>query len=186
MANPSEKKKSTGAKSGRAGAKKNIASTVRELVEPTVEALGYALWDVEYVKEGAFFYLRFTIDSEDGIDITDCEKVHRAIEPVIDEADPIENFYYLEVSSPGIERTLRTDAHFAWAVGERIVAKLFTAVDGKKELCGRLLSFAEGMLTLEIGEETVSLPRDAVSRATLYYDFDSIPDEENADDTDNQ
>ena len=179
MANPSPKKKSSGAKTA---SKKNIASVVRELVQPTVEELGYTLWDVEYVKEGAFFYLRFTIDHENGIDIEDCEKVHRRIEPVIDEADPIENFYYLEVSSPGIERILRTDEHFAWAVGEKIVLKLFTALDGKKELYGKLLAFEEDKLVLEIGEETVSIEKSAVSRATLYYDFDNIPDEDEPDD----
>lgn len=89
------------------------ASAVRELIEPTVTELGYDIWDVEYVKEGADMHLRITIDSEDGIDIDDCEKVHRAIDPLIDEADPIEESYLLEVSSPGIERRLRTPEHFS-------------------------------------------------------------------------
>ena len=181
MANPSPKKRSSTGKTA-ANAKKNIAATVRELVQPTVEELGYTLWDVEYVKEGAFFYLRFTIDHENGIDIADCEKVHRRIEPVIDEADPIENFYYLEVSSPGVERILRTDRHFAWAVGEKIVLKLFTALDGKKELCGKLLAVEEDKLLLETGEQTIPVEKSAVSRATLYYDFDNLPDEDDTPD----
>ena len=101
------------------------ASAVRELIEPTVTELGYDIWDVEYVKEGADMHLRITIDSEDGIDIDDCEKVHRAIDPLIDEADPIEESYLLEVSSPGIERRLRTPEHFLACIGETVNLKLF-------------------------------------------------------------
>lgn len=162
--------------------KGNIASFVRALVEPTVEALGYLLWDVEFVKEGAFYYLRFTIDSENGITIDDCEKVHRKIEPIIDEADPIEDFYYMEVSSPGIERAIRTDEHFAWAAerGEKLRLKLFTAVSGRKELCGRLLSVTEEDLLLDADGKTLTVPRSAVSKAALYYDYDggeTLPEE---------
>ena len=96
-----------------------------------VEGLGYTLWDVEYVKEGSEWYLRVTIDSPSGITIDDCERVHRAIDPVIDEHDPIENAYHLEVSSPGIERVLRTDAHLAAFAGEEVEVRLYAAVDGK-------------------------------------------------------
>ena len=91
---------------------KNTAAVVRELLEGTVNSLGFDLWDVEYVKEGADMYLRITIDSPAGIDITDCERVHRVIDPIIDEADPIDEAYMLEVSSPGVERQLRTPSHF--------------------------------------------------------------------------
>ena len=92
--------------------KKNVADTVRDIAEPLAESFGYVLWDVEYVKEGAEWYLRITLDSDNGIDIDDCEKVSRAINPIIDEADPIEDFYYLEVSSPGVERSIRTKEHY--------------------------------------------------------------------------
>ncbi|MGN1096199.1 MAG: ribosome maturation factor RimP [Eubacteriales bacterium] len=89
-----------------------IAPLVEQLVTPKINELGFSVWDVEYVKEGAEWYLRITIDSENGVDLDACEKVHRAIEEIIDKADPIEDFYYLEVSSPGIERTLKKKEHF--------------------------------------------------------------------------
>ncbi len=79
-----------------------VVATVKKLAEPIANDLGYELWDVEYVKEGADYYLRITIDSEEGITIDDCERMHRAIDPVLDEEDPIEGFYHLEVSSTGI------------------------------------------------------------------------------------
>ena len=91
---------------------KNIAQTVTDLIIGKINDLGYSLWDVEYVKEGASYYLRITIDSENGISIDDCEKVHRGIETILDDADPIEGAYHLEVSSPGIEHVLRTEDHF--------------------------------------------------------------------------
>ena len=87
----------------------NIVASVRAAIAPVVEGLGYSIWDLEYVKEGADWFLRVTIDSPSGITIDDCETVHRAIDPVLDEVDPIEGAYHLEVSSPGIERELRTD-----------------------------------------------------------------------------
>lgn len=88
-----------------------IAAAVTKLAEPLAEELGYFLWDVEYVKEGSEMYLRITIDSEEGITIEDCEKMHRAIDPILDEADPIDEAYHLEISSPGIERELKNDMH---------------------------------------------------------------------------
>ena len=88
-----------------------VALEVAKIAEPLAEELGYFLWDVEYVKEGADMYLRITIDSEEGITIEDCERMHRAIDPLLDEADPIEGAYHLEISSPGIERELKNDMH---------------------------------------------------------------------------
>ena len=105
--------------------KKGIKETVREAIEPTVAELGYKIWDVTYSKIGADYHLEITIDSEAGIYIEDCEKVHRAIDPILDEIDPIEGFYYLDVSSPGLERELRTDEHIAASIGQRVEAKLF-------------------------------------------------------------
>ena len=104
----------------------NIASVAEKIITPCVEELGYRVWDVEFVKEGAGWYLRITIDSDDGIDIDDCEKVSRAISPLLDEVDPIEQNYTLEVSSPGLERTLRTPQHFAACMGEEIEVRLYS------------------------------------------------------------
>lgn len=152
---------------------KNTAETVRELLEPQVNGLGYQIWDVEYVKEGAEYHLRVTIDSPEGINIDDCEKVHRFIDPILDEADPIEASYILEVSSPGIERELRLPRHFEACIGETVTLKLFAPVDGQKKLVGKLLAYDpdNGSITVECGEKTIALPRASVSKANIYYEF---------------
>ena len=152
--------------------KKNVASTVAELVAGTVAENGCALWDVEYVKEGADWHLRITIDKEGGVGIEDCERVHRAIDPILDEADPIEGSYYLEVSSPGIERELKTDRHLSASVGALCEARLFAPLNGTKSVQGRLSAFDSETLTLTPdGGEAVVLPRKAVSRiGTVYED----------------
>ena len=112
--------------------RKSVALHVRELVAPTADELGLKLWDVEYVKEGADYVLRITIDSDEGITIDDCERFHRAIDPVIDEDDPIENSYKLEVSSPGVERVLTRPEHFEAMKGAEVEIRLFSAVNGSK------------------------------------------------------
>ena len=88
-----------------------VTELVAQFAKPVVESHGCELWDVEYVKEGARKILRITIDSEEGVNIEHCEQMHRAMDPILDEADPIEEAYYLEVSSPGIERELKTEEH---------------------------------------------------------------------------
>ena len=118
--------------------KKSIRETVREGIEPAVTELGYRIWDITYAKIGADWHLEITIDSDDGIEISDCEKVHRRIDPILDEIDPIEDFYYLEVSSKGVEYELRTDEHILSSIGERVEAKLFAAIDGTKSVIGTL------------------------------------------------
>ncbi len=152
--------------------KKNVAATVTELVSDTVKANGCELWDVEYVKEGADWHLRITIDREGGVGIDDCERVHRAIDPILDEADPIEGFYYLEVSSPGIERELKTDRHLSVSIGTLCEARLFAPLNGTKSVTGRLTAYDSESVTLTPdGGEAVTLPRKAVSRlGTLYED----------------
>jgi len=151
--------------------KKSIKDTVREAIEPTVTSLGYEIWDVTYSKIGADYHLEITIDSENGIDINDCEKVHRAIDPILDECDPIEGFYYLEVSSPGIERELRTDAHILACIGMAVEAKLYTAKDGKKSFVGILESYADGIVTITSEEGSVALTKSEISKlATIYVD----------------
>ena len=150
---------------------KNIAETVFDFLLPVVNGLGFYLWDVEYVKEGSEWYLRITIDSEDGITIDDCEVVHRAIDPVIDEHDPIENSYHLEVSSPGIERVLRTAEHIEAFAGEEVEAKLFAAIDGKKTIRGILGGINDGVVTITVGENTYEIEHKKISRMTTVFDF---------------
>ena len=155
-----------------AGAHKNIAETVSELIEPCVNEHGCSLWDVEYVKEGSRQILRITIDKEDGVDIEDCEAVHRAIDPLLDEADPIPVAYYLEVSSPGVERELRLPWHFDVCIGSIIDVKLFSALDGAKQISGELVSYDDEKKILTVGEKQI--PFDKVSKANLHYDFENI------------
>ena len=145
--------------------KKNVRDTVCELVSPVILELGYQLWDVTYSKIGADYHLEITIDSESGISIDDCERVHRAIDPIIDENDPIEGFYYLEVSSPGTPRELRTDAHILAMIGEEVEAKLFAAHDGQKSFVGILGGYENGKVT--IGD--VTLERAEISRLETVY-----------------
>ena len=147
--------------------KKTIRETVREAIEETVARLGYRIWDVVYSKIGADYHLEITIDNDEGINIDDCERVHRAIDPILDECDPIEGFYYLEVSSPGIERELHTDEHITLSIGQRVEAKLFTAKDGKKSYKGTLASFEDGRVTLT--DEDVVLLKTEISKLTTIY-----------------
>ena len=149
--------------------KKSIKETVREAIEPTVKELGYDIWDITYQKIGADYHLEITIDSENGINIEDCERVHRAIDPILDECDPIEGFYYLEVSSPGVERELRTQEHILRSVGVKAVAKLFAAKDGVKNFVGIIKGFEDGKLTLETQSGDVTLLESEISKLTTVF-----------------
>ena len=154
--------------------RKNTAAVVRELIEPITDSLGYTLWSVEYVKEGSRYILRVTIDSSRGIDINDCEKVHRAIDAPLDEADPIEESYYLEVSSPGVERELTEDWHFEAFRGRDVQIFLFAPfapAGGVKQLCGTLGEVTDKVLTLTVGENTYEIERERISAVREYYDF---------------
>ena len=153
--------------------KKSVRDTVREAILPTVTELGYRIWDITYAKVGADYHLEITIDSDAGIQIEDCERVHRAIDPILDEADPIEGFYYLEVSSPGIERELRTEEHITAFLGSRVEAKLFSQKDGRRAVRGTLLALEENgavRIKEDAGEELL-LEKAEISRlATLFFE----------------
>jgi ribosome maturation factor RimP len=154
-----------------AGAK-NIAEAVAALVTPVAEQLGYDVWDVEFVKEGSRRILRVTIDNEEGITIEDCERMHRAIDPVLDEADPIETAYDLEVSSPGIERELRTPAHIDACVGEEVELRLFAPMEGKKSFEGILAGRSEaGEILLDMDGAVRAFPRESVAKLTTIFRF---------------
>lgn len=153
--------------------KKSVKDTVREAILPTVTELGYKIWDVTYSKIGADYHLEITIDCDGGVGIDDCEKVHRAIDPILDECDPIEGFYYLEVSSPGIERELRTDEHIFACIGLAVEAKLFAAKDGKKTVVGVLKSYEDGTVVIDENGQGVALSRSEISKlSTVYVELD--------------
>ena len=152
--------------------KKNIVGTVTELVAPVAEEMGIILWDVEFVKEGAKKILRITIDSEEGIDINICEKFHRTIDPMLDEADPIDESYYLEVTSPGIEREIKTDAHIALCEGEKVEVKLYAPKNGAKSFTGVLVGLNdESKIIISINGENVEFEKNEVAKMHTVFDF---------------
>ena len=153
---------------------KGVVGAVARIAEPLVESLGYFLWDVEYVKEGADMYLRITIDSEEGITIEDCEKVHRAIDPLLDEADPIEEAYHLEISSPGIERELKNEMQIGACVDWDVEVRLYAPMDGAKSFRGTLLGLTEqGEIAIALPDGTEKIfARASVASLRTYYVFD--------------
>ena len=151
---------------------KSISETVRAIAEPLADELGCWVWDVEFVKEGTRKILRITIDAEEGIDINLCEQFHRAIDPLLDEADPIEEAYYLEVSSPGIERELRTQIHIDACEGWDVELKLYAPIDGLKVFRGVLLASGEnGEVRIDANGKTLEFPRAAVAKINTCFDF---------------
>lgn len=154
-----------------------VAETVRILLEPVAETLGYRLWDVAYVREGADYVLRLTIDKPDvsgSITVEDCEAMSHAADPVLDEADPIGQGYLLEVSSPGLERDLTREEHFTLCAGEKAELRLFAPLDGRRSFTGILRGMdGDGCVLLEMPEGVRRFPRTAVSRAHVVFDFGS-------------
>lgn len=150
---------------------RNVVALVTEGISPVAAELGYMLWDVEYVKEGARRILRVTIDSEEGITIEDCERMHRAIDPVLDEIDPIEDAYDLEVSSPGIERDLRTDAHIDACVGEDVEVRFFAPFEGQKSLKGILAGREGDEVLVDVNGEMKRLPRNVIAKMRTVFEF---------------
>ncbi len=130
----------------------NVVNAVREIAEPIAKDLGLELWDVRFVKEGADHYLRIFIDKEGGVSIDDCVDMSHAIDGPLDDADPIDCSYCLEVSSPGAERALTRDEHFEKYVGDKIKVKLIRAVDGIREFAGVLSAYEGGNITMETEE----------------------------------
>lgn len=153
---------------------KGIVSAVSEALTPVINDLGYTVWDIEYVKEGADYFLRFTIDSENGITIDDCEKVHRTIDPLLDELDPIEGAYNLQVSSPGLEREVKYDWHYEALVGSKLELRLFAPIEAypaKKSFSGILEGLVDGVITLKDDDNEYKIPFNAVSKAKTLFDF---------------
>ena len=146
----------------------NVEEKVEALVKPTIEQIGYELYDVEYAKEGKSYYLRIFIDKPEGIDIQDCEKVNDAINDILDKADYIKEQYYLEVSSPGIERTLRKDKHLEQNIGNEIHVKLFQKDDNSnKEYEGVLKSYNQE--TIELEENIIIERKNIAQIKTIYH-----------------
>ena len=150
----------------------SIEERVENLIKTEVEKLGYELYDVQYEKEGKDYYLRVFIDKETGIDLNDCEKVSDSINPILDTADYIKEMYFLEVSSPGIERVLRKEKHFQKAIGKEVEIKLFKPIEKKKEFVGILEKYDENLIYLKVKEKQIQIERKNISLMKLKYNWD--------------
>lgn len=147
----------------------SIEERVETLIKPKVEEIGYRLYDVEYAKEGKNYFLRIFIDKSDGIDLNDCEKVNNAINDILDEADYIKEQYFLEVSSPGIERVIRKDKHLEENIGNIINIKLFKKDEnGNKEYQGILKEFDSEKIIIE---EDIKIERKNIAQIKTVYNW---------------
>ena len=164
----------------------NIEEKVENLLNNKIEELGYDLYDVEYAKEGKNYYLRIFIDSKNGIGLEDCEKVNNAITDILDEKNYIKDQYFLEISSPGIERVLRKDKHFKDNIGKKVCVSLFKPIEKEKQLMGTLEKFDENSIFIcientsddknikekTISKDTIQIDRKNISLIKTVYDWD--------------
>lgn len=148
-----------------------ITDLTAELARPVVEACGCTLWDVEYIKEAGSWYLRLYIDKEDGVSINDCEAVSRGVDPLLDEADPIQDPYTFEVSSAGADRPLKKPEHFEAFMGAEVDVKFYKAVNGQKNCTGILAGYEDGNVTLELEGETVTFDKKDIAFVRLHVSF---------------
>ena len=144
-----------------------VTDAVAALALPIVEGAGCTLWDVEYVKEAGEWFLRVYIDREGGVDIDCCEAVSRPLSDALDDADPIQGSYTFEVSSAGLDRALRKDAHFAKCMGRQVDVKLYRPVDGRKEVSRVLTGYADGAVVVD----GVRFEKKDVAQVRLHVEF---------------
>lgn len=151
----------------------SIEERVEELVKSKVKELGYELYDVQYSKEGKDYFLRIFIDNKEGIDLNDCEKVSDGINELLDEADYIKEQYFLEVSSPGIERMLRKDKHLEESIGKEIEIKLFKPFNESKEWLGILEKFDKEKVVIKNieNDEELEIDRKNISLMKQKYNW---------------
>lgn len=150
----------------------NTVAQVTALVQPIVDELGLYLWDVRFEKEGADWYLKVLIDSNEGITLEDCEAVSRPLSKRLDETDPIEQSYFLEVSSPGTERELKKPDHFEVCIGDAVNVKLIRPLNGTREFHGVLAGYQDGTLTIQTETEELSFAYVDCASVKLADDFD--------------
>ena len=150
----------------------SIEERVENLIKSKVEDLGYELYDVQYSKEGKDYFVRVFIDKEQGIDLEDCEKISNEINPLLDEADYIKEMYFLEVSSPGIERILRKEKHFEVAKEKEVEVKLFKPMEKQKDFVGVLKNWDNDNIYIEIEEKEMQIERKNISLMKLKFNWD--------------
>lgn len=151
---------------------KSIEQKVEELLLNQITDLGYELYDVIYVKEGKDYYLRIIIDSENGISLEDCEKVSNSIDSKLDEVDYIKEQYFLEVSSPGIERTLRKEKHYKDNIGKKVQINLYNKLEnGEKQIIGQLNQINENSITIQTEENKYEIEKNNIALAKVIYEW---------------
>ncbi|TFB23175.1 ribosome maturation factor RimP [Filobacillus milosensis] len=154
---------------------KKIVSLTEELVQPIADEMNLELVEVEFVKEGNNHFLRVYVDKEGGIDIEECGKVSERLSEKLDEIDPIEQAYFLEVSSPGVERRLKKRSDFERFIGSHIYVKTYEPIDGEKEFYGDLIQFENDQIILNIKVKTrtkeVLIPFEKIAKANIAVTF---------------
>ena len=148
-----------------------VTDLVSKLALPVAEEAGCELWDVEYVREAGTWYLRIYLDKDGGVDILDCEKVSRTLSDLLDEADPIDGSYTLEVSSAGAERPLKRPGDFHRFMGSPVAVKLYKAKNGRKEFAGVLAGYDGGDITITVGDTALTFAGDEVALCRLRIEF---------------
>lgn len=143
-----------------------LVTQIYEMVKPISDELNYEIYHVEYVKENGEYYLRIYIEKEGGITLSDCEALSRRVSDLMDEKDPIPEAYFLEVSSPGLNRTLFTEAHYKRFVGREIMVKFTKAIEGKKSVKGILKEVNEENIIIE-ADTLISIPKDKIKSANI-------------------
>ena len=148
-----------------------VTDLVAGFAKPIVEEHGCQLWDVEYVREGSEYFLRLYLDKEGGVDINDCEAISRAMDPILDEKDPIQGSYHFEVCSAGLERVLKRPSDFERFMGSNITVKLYRPRNGLKEIPCVLRGYEDGQVTVEAGKETITFAKSEVALVRLRVEF---------------
>ena len=148
-----------------------VTEQVAQFAEPVVQAHGCTLWDVEYVREGGEWFLRLYIDKDGGVDISDCEAISRAVDPILDETDPVPDSYNFEVCSAGLERQLKRPSDFAQFTRSSVSVKLFKPVNGAKEFVGTLTGYDDGAVTIETAGTTHTFQKNEVAQVRLHVEF---------------
>lgn len=145
----------------------DLENKLKELIKPLVDEQGYEFYHVEYVKENNEYYLRIYIDSDNGISLNDCEKISRLVSNLMDESDPIEDQYYLEVSSPGIDRQLFTNEHMLKSIDSKVVTKLLKAINGEKVIKGILSEVKEDEIVILRDNNSIIIPKDKIKSINI-------------------
>lgn len=150
---------------------KNVEERVQEILEPIIQNLRYELYDVEYTKDGKDYFLRIYIDNDIGISLEDCEKVSNSINEILDKAEIIKEQYFLEVSSPGVERILKKDKHLENSIEKEVIVKLFKLYNKTKQINGVLKKFDKDYIYIKSKEELLSIDRKNIAQIKTVYNW---------------